>query len=289
MSREHKLSLRIADIDLNLKSSIPFDKLLLKKNLNLFQSISSNSKNSINIIINESSDLKNIYGTVHYDPGDMWKLYKDRGEVSAVIFDEKKRPKCVIKPSKGWNDNFVKIKFYGDEDRSIIDSGTLELIFRTNLILNRGVVFHSSLVDDNGKGILFTGNSGDGKSTQSNFWKDVEGAEIVNEDRNAVRISDDGLHGYGIPWGGTAQKVANKKVKLNAILLISKSQSNRVELIQTEKAVPMLIARSFFPFWDEELAGKAVDNINNIASRIPVYMLHCKPEKEIVGLVRKIL
>ena len=289
MSREYKLPFRIAGLNLIITSGIPIENLLLRDNLYLFKEDSEENNYSIKINIQENSRLQEISGNVIYDPGDMWKLYRQNSKVFAVLFDDKSRPKCVIKPSENWENIDMQIKIYGDEDRSIIDSGALELVFRTNLIYKHGVIFHSSLVDDNGKGILFTGNSGDGKSTQSAFWKGLEGTEILNEDRNAVRITDDGIFGYGTPWGGTARRVLNRKVKLNAIVLITKSKNNSIEKLSLEKSIPMLIARTFFPYWDKELAGKTIETIASVASEVPVYMLHCKPEKEVVDIVRSVI
>lgn len=289
MSREYKLRLRIAGLNIKISSSIPLENLLLRDNLYLFREDSAEKNYSISINIDRISQVHDLPGKVIYDPGDMWKLYKNGNEVSAVLFDYKNRPKCIIKPSEKWDINDICIKIYGDEDRSIVDSGSLELIFRTSLIQNNGVIIHSSLVDYKGKGILFAGNSGDGKSTQSSFWKEIDGAEIINEDRNAVRITEEGIYGYGTPWGGTMRKVLNNMVKLNAIILITKSKSNHIERLQPEKSLPLLISRTFFPYWDKELAGKAADILKSITFEIPVYMLYCKPEKETVNLIKEIL
>ena len=289
MRAEYKASFKIAETGFNIRSCVPFEKLRISENLFKFSTSEYKEDNSILVNVDEVMGELAMNEAEYYNPGDIWKLYKEGKKISAVIYDHKSRPKCQIIPSKKWENNKVNLKFYGDEDRSIIDSGALELIFRTYLGYRNGVMMHSSLVDDNGKGILFTGNSGEGKSTTSGFWKGLEGASIINEDRNALRINHNGIIAYGTPWGGTAKNVLNKNVKLNAIILIKKSGINKIEEMPSSVAVPLLITRSFFPYWDNELAGMAVENISSIVSKVPVYMLHCRPEKEVVDLVRSVL
>ena len=46
----------------------------------------------------------------------------------------------------------------------------------------RGVLFHACGIDDDGRGYLFLGNSGDGKSTTARLWFD-HGVTVLNDDR----------------------------------------------------------------------------------------------------------
>lgn len=66
-------------------------------------------------------------------------------------------------------------------------------------------------------------------------------------------------------------------------------KNNNIEKLSLEKSIPMLIARTFFPYWDKALADKAIETIASIASEVPVYMLFCKPEKEVVDIVRSVI
>ena len=55
----------------------------------------------------------------------------------------------------------------------------------------RTALFHSSVVSYQGRGYMFLGQSGTGKSTHSSLWlKYIEGTELVNDDNPVVRICD---------------------------------------------------------------------------------------------------
>jgi len=112
---------------------------------------------------------------------------------------------------------------------------------------------------------------------------------VFNEDRNAVRIIGEDAFCYGTPWGGTANIAKNHKVPLSVIVMIEKSEENHIERMPVSVAVPKLIARSFFPYWDEDLSSLSISNITSIAAKVPVYKLSCKPTPDVVELVRSVL
>ena len=65
-------------------------------------------------------------------------------------------------------------------------------------------LFHSAVVSYQGKGYMFLGRSGTGKSTHASLWRRyIEGTELMNDDNPAVRIRPDGTAMvYGTPWSG---------------------------------------------------------------------------------------
>lgn len=69
---------------------------------------------------------------------------------------------------------------------------------------SKTLLFHSSVVSYQGRGYMFLGQSGTGKSTHSSLWlKHIEGTELVNDDNPVVRISDNNeVRVYGSPWSG---------------------------------------------------------------------------------------
>ncbi len=51
------------------------------------------------------------------------------------------------------------------------------------------VAFHSSVIRYRGRGVLFLGESGTGKSTHTRLWREhIPGAELLNDDSPIVRI-----------------------------------------------------------------------------------------------------
>lgn len=76
------------------------------------------------------------------------------------------------------------------------------------------ILLHGSFVEYNGNGIVFTGYSGIGKTTQAQLWKKHLGADIINGDKVFIRDFDDGVYAYGLPWKGSSPYCLNKKAPL---------------------------------------------------------------------------
>lgn len=59
------------------------------------------------------------------------------------------------------------------------------------LLLQRdAMILHASFVSTRYGGLLFSGVSGIGKSTQADLWQRYEGAELLNGDRTVLRRMD---------------------------------------------------------------------------------------------------
>ncbi len=228
-----------------------------------------------------------------YDPGAIWKMFFDDKNYYAQFSHERKQGLPAQKGLLITNSKWDKMTLYEDVNdenfRSLFNMGGSELPFRTKILWNNGLVFHASGIDDNGEGIVFVGHSSEGKTTQMNLWNNQSGAILINEDRIAVQPIGGKFICYGTPWGRKDGISFNHNVPLNVIILIKKDKSNYLKKISTTEAAPLLLTRSFLPFWDKFLLKKAIDNLNEILKKTPVYILHCKPEPEVVALVRSVL
>ena len=92
-------------------------------------------------------------------------------------------------------------------------------------------LFHAAIVSYQGKGYMFLGPSGTGKSTHARLWlRHIEGTELVNDDNPVVRISDDGQATvYGSPWSGKTPCYRNVNYPLGAIVLLSQAPYNKIQ------------------------------------------------------------
>ena len=90
------------------------------------------------------------------------------------------------------------------EDHSFALNNALMLLFAFASARNGVLEMHSSVVISGGKGYLFLGKSGTGKSTHSSLWlKHIPGTELLNDDNPILRLMPDGsARVYGSPWSG---------------------------------------------------------------------------------------
>ena len=88
------------------------------------------------------------------------------------------------------------------EQKMPFEGSAGEVLFRTSLLCCDGIVIHSSAIELDGNGILFSAPSGTGKSTQANLWREHKGAVVLNGDRPALRTLDGSVYVYGTLWSG---------------------------------------------------------------------------------------
>ena len=143
------------------------------------------------------------------------------------------------------------------------------------------VLVHASLVRHEGKGYAFTAKSGTGKSTQvSNWLRYIPDCDLMNDDNPVIRIKDDDVYIYGSPWSGKTPCYRNVKAPLGAMALIHRDNSNFLERLKPIKAFVTLLPACSTMKWDERVYRANGDTVSKVLERIPVYALHCLPDKD---------
>ena len=148
------------------------------------------------------------------------------------------------------------------------------------------VLFHAAVVSYEGKGYMFLGPSGTGKSTHARLWlKYIEGTVLVNDDNPVVRIGEDGSTTvYGSPWSGKTPCYRNVSYPLTSIALLSQAPYNKIRRLSAIYAYAALVESISGKRWDERIADGLHQTENALASIIPVWHLECLPDEEAARL-----
>jgi len=160
-----------------------------------------------------------------------------------------------------------------------------EVIFLARLARGRGVLVHSCGLSVGGRGVLFLGTSGAGKSTTARLWQARGGVTILSDDRIAIRKEEDGYRIHGTPWHGEAGFEAPTSVPLDAIFILDQAPRNRVVDIAPSAAVAQMMVRAFPAMWDQQGLEFAVRFLAELAERVPVRRLQFLPEPSAVECV----
>lgn len=146
--------------------------------------------------------------------------------------------------------------------------------FYSGLLYFGGFMLHSSAVVMDGKAYLFTADSGTGKSTHTSLWQKAFGdrAEILNDDKPAIRIGEDGIFACGTPWSGKTDKNVNKIVPIGAIGFLERSQDNWIKRVQSGEVVGKLLKQTVRPPQMEEMDA-LLKYVDIVLSKVPVYSL----------------
>ena len=293
MALNHNIPINIADILIDLSSPISATELGIQNRLGPFFGTPENPQAHIKLNWKESISPPAPKGNLIYDPGSIWKMYRTESNYYAALTYHNSGQKEIIKgllcANPEWDNLILTELRTGPNWQSLLNIGAGELILRTVILFTKGIVFHSSAIDDNGKGILFIGHSGAGKSTQAELWSEEDGVTIINHDRNAVRIDNGKPICYGTPWGGTENITRNHSAPLAAIILLEQASDNMIERVKPNTTAPLLSARAYLPYWDSVLMSRALTNLNTISNHVPAYRLHFRPEPAVIPLVRSVL
>lgn len=159
----------------------------------------------------------------------------------------------------------------------------------THLSTRGGLMLHTSLVDYQGKGILFVGPSGIGKTTQAELWMKYRDAIIINGDMALVGEKDGSFTGYGCPWHGSSPYCENRQVPLAGIIVLEQAKENTLERLHGVTMIERMMRNIFLPHWYQKGAEAAMETVDHLLSTVPVYLLKCRPDEEAVAMVERAL
>lgn len=156
--------------------------------------------------------------------------------------------------------------------------------FYEKLIEYKGVMLHSSAVVVDGYAYLFSADPGTGKSTHTGLWLEWFGkdkAYILNDDKPALRIIDNTVYAYGTPWSGKTDLNTNKKVPVAGICFIERAEKNSIRHAETFDAFGRFFTQTVRPR-EEKIMDMFMDTVNDVFSRIPMYIMGCNISFEAV-------
>lgn len=162
-----------------------------------------------------------------------------------------------------------------------------ELLF-LRLLAERGAVeLHAAgVVAPSGRGYLFAGQSGDGKTTLARLWQELAGAAVLSDDRVVLRRGADGAWSmHGTPWHGEAELASSAAAPLAAILLLARGPRQALLEMRPAEAVAALLARSFVPFHDSAAMERALTLLDDVVGSVPCRRFAFVPDASAVRFV----
>lgn len=161
--------------------------------------------------------------------------------------------------------------------------------FYKGLLSYNGCLLHASAVVIDEEAYLFSANCGTGKSTHTSLWLkyfNEKNPYILNDDKPAIRIMEDGIYAYGTPFSGKYDINKNTRAKLKGICFIEQSTKNSIKRIEPKEAVFLFFEQTVKRLTEEQML-KLLDIMDIILKEIPIYKLYCDMSKEAVTLSYK--
>ena len=200
------------------------------------------------------------------------------------FFRNKENPTSMMFANDDWADISVCRGINGEYSNELIVTAVYSRLCSLNTAL-----IHASYVDYNGNGIVFTGPSGIGKTTQAELWEKHRGATIVNGDKVFVRLVDDKFYAYGSPWKGSSPYSVNHKSELKGIVVLLQSEKNKIRKLNDIEATQLFLPHVFMPRWSEKCMHELFSTLNLLLEKVPIWLLECNLEEEAIIITEKAL
>ena len=245
----------------------------------------------IDLQVSWADSLRVPTSTPLFHSGGLWSLY---AEPSGYRFSFLS-PLLGMTPYKeAWLDSefrsgrvLLSRRFF-DTERPVypLEYPLDELLMIHRLSRGEGVEVHAvGISDENGRGHLFLGHSGAGKSTTARLWLDRPGVRILSDDRIILRARDGQIWMYGTPWHGDAGIASPDSALLTGIYLLEHGNSNEQFPLAPGRAAAELFTRSFVTHHSGEGIRFTLEFLDRVAREVPCSIFKFVPDESAVEAI----
>lgn len=210
---------------------------------------------------------------------DFWSIWKSRDSLHILVTlnNNGNQEKAVLDfslTSTKWSLKIETREKTVDPLRYPLDG----LIIYYLTLMHSDILIHASGVSDNGKGYIFSGVSGRGKSTIAHLWHET-GADVIHDDRLVLRKNDIGYTMYNTP---VYENDEPSEAPLSKIFLIEHGKQNKSERINGAAAITSVLSNCIQHNWGPEPVGTLLGSVSDLCSQVPVYRLAFKPDHTVI-------
>ncbi|MBU0486938.1 MAG: hypothetical protein KKA07_05775 [Bacteroidetes bacterium] len=211
-----------------------------------------------------------------------WKVFKSGNDYLVEIpkhFDNQKMILKVATGSKNWelfvSDDCIEINPFSHP------LGSLLQYFMVSE--SGGILIHAGGVEFQGKGILFAGVSGKGKSTITRLFVDA-GAKLIHDDRIILLKKEQEFHMHTSPVHPGDMPAS---AIVNEIFLIDHGQQNHAISLCGAAANVGILGNCIQHNYDRYYAERRLDIITDLTQKTHITKLRFLPDSSVVDFIRK--
>ncbi|MDD5185281.1 MAG: hypothetical protein PHS84_08490 [Paludibacter sp.] len=282
---QNSIHLKIADFSIKLYSDIsieleegylPFvsedEKGVDDVTIHCFSGIPAIDLQKAELVFEAKNEIQKFYSIFRSDTGLGFIIYNQqtKDEVQQIAFLDETFSQWEVYSNPSSESSRLPLKY---------PLGPIVMHYLT--VKSNSVMIHASCVFDGKTGRIFTGFSGNGKSTISKLWADA-GNRIINDDRIIIRKIEDNYMAFNTPMYYIDKP---KSTVLNAIFLISHSPENKMKKISGALAVSKVMAFCIQNNFESKLIQNHLDFLSELCIHIPVYELGFVPDASVVNFI----
>ncbi len=151
--------------------------------------------------------------------------------------------------------------------------------------LQKGALIHAAGATINGRGLIFPGKSGAGKTTLSRQLIHRKEVSLLSDDRMVVREIDGAFKCFGTPWPGEAGIAVNQSASLSGIVFLEHGSVTELKTVRPQQALERLLPVTSIPWYDTDMIPPMLDDLEELTSCVPAYELSFHPGKEVADVL----
>ena len=291
-----KFSLNIAGHNLCFKRDIDSPQFSPSPNLSEFMSGSGEEGTTITVFNNllpEMAGEEELFTTPFITEVSNGSFVKKSDRFWSIYKADSKRVIRIWDPETGnvesnllFASDSTEWKLYSRNKNICIDPFTYPLnglILYYLTLKHKTIIIHASAVEYKGKGYIFTGVSGKGKTTMAQLWKEA-GATIINDDLLVLSHKSDGSNIVSsTPLNGN---MFARRTRLNALFLIEHSGENFINQLKGVEALTEVMSNTVQHNYDSEIINNHIGKVMELVDSIPVFKMGFTPDQKAVEAIK---
>ena len=189
---------------------------------------------------------------------------------------------CELECNEDFTEGVLHLAADCQDVRFCIDNALMLLFaFRTAPLMT--LEMHAAVVvRGEGRGYLFLGHSGTGKSTHARQWLQAfPDAWLLNDDNPILRVMEDGeVRVYGSPWSGKTPCYNNAYARVGGIIKLSQAPYNQIRKLSLPEAYAYILSSASGLKIERQMTDNMYNTIRDVITQVGCYHMECLPNTE---------
>ncbi len=196
------------------------------------------------------------------------------------------------------SENFRQLRLYRGQWRNQSPGTWLFYPYEQTVFIHllqfsgEAALVHASAVEIGGKGYLFLGDSGAGKSTISRHLEnELGGGQIFSDDRIIVRHHGGKWWMFGTPWHGEFARTRAEGVEIGGMFFLEKAAEHKLTRLDPAAGTARLLPVVFGAWWLPQRLGTYLRFVHRLAAQnqFPLHRLDFANHPSVVSFLLRSL